>query len=211
MFFRRGHNVPGGPVLADIHHFKAMVAQHEADYILANVVDVAFHGGHNHHRPPFAAPRFFQKRLQPGERGLHGLGRTQQLGQKIFFTFIFAAHFGNGRNKAFVDQVERLRAGGQGRVHQGEDFFLAAFDNRFRQAVACRRRIRGAGCASCVRRAFSGRGGNCSRRAAPSRARCPFGILGAEIFSLRIIFQERVYSGQGVAHPFIARMGDAGG
>jgi len=91
----------GRYVLTEIDDLETVVAQHEADDILADIVDVAFHRGHDH-LGLIRVGRFGKQRFQTGKAVAHGLGRDKQLGQEKFLALVALPHLHDGRDEFLV-------------------------------------------------------------------------------------------------------------
>ena len=65
-----------GDLDAEVVHLVAVVGEDDVDEVLADVVDVALHGG-EHDAALAAGVGLLHVRLEVGDRGLHGLGRLE--------------------------------------------------------------------------------------------------------------------------------------
>ena len=76
----RGDHLVDADLDAEVDHLVAVVGEDDVDQVLADVVDVALHGG-EHDGALAALVRLLHVRLEEGDRRLHRLGRLQHEGQ----------------------------------------------------------------------------------------------------------------------------------
>src|SRR5258705_1166002 len=103
---------------AEIDHLEIVTLQHDADDVLADVVDVALHGGHHDLAGGVAAVAgdavgevarlfLFHERHQIGHRLLHDTGGFYHLGQKHFAVAEEIADDVHAGHQRGFDDVER--------------------------------------------------------------------------------------------------------
>ena len=165
-------------VLAQIHDLEAVVAEHEADDVLADVVNIALNGGDNDDFLRFGIGFAFQQRLQACESRLHGFGGAQELGQEIFAALVFRAHFGDRGDEAPAHEFKGIGPGFQLLFHEPDHAFAVAENH---------------GLLHGLRRGPGERGG--VRR--PAVARRPHGIAVHERGGVPVMAHEHVPGGLG--------------
>ena len=126
---------------AQIDHVVAVVAENDLDQVLADIVDVALHGGEH----DLAARRgvgLLHELFEMVDGGLHRFGRLQHFGDDQLVVVEQPADFGHAGHQRAVDDVERRGAFGALAVEIGDQAVLGAFDDVVRQALI-ERQIRG--------------------------------------------------------------------
>ena len=130
-FVRRHHH-------AQIDHFIIVAAQHHADNVLADVVYVAFDGGHENAALRLVISRGLLLRLherqQIRHRLFHDTGALHHLGQEHFARAKQITDHIHSRHERTFDDVERLGIFLPGLFHVLLDIIDHAFDQRVAEA-----------------------------------------------------------------------------
>ncbi|CAB4634752.1 unannotated protein [freshwater metagenome] len=95
---------------ANVVYFVAIVGADDVDKVLANVVDVALHGGKNKFALRAAFACLFHVLLEVSNSGLHGLGTLQNERQLHTARAKQFAHFAHTVQQNLVDDVECCNA-----------------------------------------------------------------------------------------------------
>ena len=93
---------------AEVDHAVAVVAEDDLDQILADVVDVALHGGQHDHAAR-GRVRLLHVGLEVGHRRFHGLRRLEHLGHDELIVVEEAADLVHAAQERPVDDLERRR------------------------------------------------------------------------------------------------------
>ena len=104
-----GHHHP------EIDHLVVVAAEHHAHDVLADVVDVALDGGHDHaavvDRAPAGGPLGLHERLEMGDRALHDAGALDDLGQEHLAGAEQVTDRAHARHQRPLDDVDRAPVG----------------------------------------------------------------------------------------------------
>ena len=133
MFFDCCNQHVGRNFDAKVNHLVAVVAQNYLHQVLANVMDIAFHGGQDNlalNGRACLLHVWFKVRY----RKLHGLSRLQNLGHDQFVGVELAANFGHAFHQRSVDDLKRGPPG-EGFVQVFGQPLFGAFNDAESQAL----------------------------------------------------------------------------
>ena len=125
---------------AEVDHLEVVAAEHDAHDVLADVVDVALHGGEHDASPGPRAPPLagLDERLQVGDRLLHDAGALDHLGQEHLPGPEQVADPAHPVHQGPLDDLERVVHLPAGGLDVLDDVFGEPLDQGVHQALADR-------------------------------------------------------------------------